>query len=308
VSLTLRPERFRVGFVLTRQIPQQGKSAKTAVEMISQIGLQCLCRFNLAEREVRFTVSGFGQWHGRFARMRSQTGSSLSTLVFLVPLLGVPLMAIFGVPQFVPVIASSTSDNAARPAETRRSRGVGESAAATAFVSEDSSRKDEQIDDLFRPAKSAPRDSRPSRGDALGRETKFIETSQGVDNWLTQTSAEDRAAEIFSDRSKFKQLGELRGGSSPVRSSRSSERTPHHSPESSDQGLTWRDAVRQLNELGIHEFRLEPGRQLGEFYFACEFTPDRDVRITRRFEAEAKEPLLAVAAVLRQIDQWLPRR
>ena len=78
--------------------------------------------------------------------------------------------------------------------------------------------------------------------------------------------------------------------------------------EKSDHGLTWRDAVRQLNELGIQEFRLEPGRQLGEFYFACEFTPDRDARITRRFEAEAKEPLLAVAAVLRQIDEWLPRR
>ena len=62
--------------------------------------------------------------------MRSQSGSSLSTLVFMVPLLGVPLMAIFGVPQFVPVIASSVSDDAARPAVTRRSRGVGESAAA----------------------------------------------------------------------------------------------------------------------------------------------------------------------------------
>ena len=78
--------------------------------------------------------------------------------------------------------------------------------------------------------------------------------------------------------------------------------------EHSDQGLTWREAVRRLNELGIQEFRLEPGRQLGEFYFACEFTPDRDARITRRFEAEAQEPLLAVAAVLRQIDEWLPRR
>ncbi len=228
--------------------------------------------------------------------MRSQTGSSLSTFVFLVPLLGVPLMAIFGVPQFVPVIASSASDNAARPSETRRSRGVGESAAATPLVSEKSSRDDERIDDLFRPAKSAPRDSRPLRGEALGRETKFIETSQGADTWLTQTSAEDQAAEIFADRSKMKQPGKRGPPSSPV------------AAEHSDQGLTWREAVRQLNELGIQEFRLEPGRQLGEFYFACEFTPDRDARITRRFEAEAKEPLLAVAAVLRQIDEWLPRR
>ena len=245
--------------------------------------------------------------------MRSQSGSSLSTLVFLVPLLGVPLMAIFGVPQFVPVIASSASDAAARPSATRSSRGVGESAAATSLVSEKSprdsaSRDDERIDDLFRPAKSSPRDSRPLRGEPLGREIKFVETSQGADTWLTQTSAEDQAAEIFSDRSKGKSFGERGGVSPPVSSPRTGGLTPPRSPESSDQGLTWREAVRRLNELGIQEFRLEPGRQLGEFYFACEFTPDRDARITRRFEAEAKEPLLAVAAVLRQIDEWLPRR
>ena len=253
--------------------------------------------------------------------MRSQSGSTLSTLVFLVPLLGVPLMAIFGVPQFVPVIASSASDTAVRPSATRNSRGVGESAAATSQLAEKSSRDDERIDDLFRPAKPSPRDSRPLRGEPLGREMKFVETSQGADTWLTQTSAEDQAAEIFSERPKMKPLGE-RGGVSP---SVSSPRTATTSPSSrtressdrslttsatehSNQGLTWREAVRRLNELGIQEFRLEPGRQLGEFYFACEFTPDRDTRITRRFEAEAKEPLLAVAAVLRQIDEWLPRR
>ncbi|TXT19236.1 MAG: hypothetical protein FD138_4366, partial [Planctomycetota bacterium] len=78
--------------------------------------------------------------------------------------------------------------------------------------------------------------------------------------------------------------------------------------EQSTEGLTWREAVRKLNELGIQEFRLEPGSRLGEFYFACEFTPHRDARVTRRFEAEATEPLLAVHAVLRQIDDWLTRR
>ena len=253
--------------------------------------------------------------------MRSQSGTSLSTLVFLVPLLGVPLMAIFGVPQFVPVIASSASDDAARTSATHRSRDVGESAAAMPLDSEKSSRDDERIDDLFRPAKSSPRDSRPLRGDPMGRETKFVETSLGADTWLTQTSAEDQAADIFSERPKAKRIGERGGVSPPVNSQRTlitsqSSRTRESSDRSlttsatehSDQGLTWREAVRRLNGLGIQEFRLEPGRQLGEFYFACEFTPDRDARITRRFEAEAKEPLLAVAAVLRQIDEWLPRR
>ncbi|MBC7822221.1 MAG: hypothetical protein IAG10_35500 [Planctomycetaceae bacterium] len=247
--------------------------------------------------------------------MRSQSRSSLSTLVFMVPLLGVPLMAIFGVPQFVPVIASSVSDDVARPSSARRSRGVGESAAATPLVSENASRDDARIDDLFRPSRPSQRDSRPLRGEPLGREIKFVETSVGADTWLTQTSAEDQAADIFSDRPKGKQIGERgsrAGATTPARHedllARASSARTVTTAEHSDQGLTWREAVRRLNELGIQEFRLEPGRQLGEFYFVCEFTPDRDTRITRRFEAEAKEPLLAVAAVLRQIDEWLPRR
>ena len=73
----------------------------------------------------------------------------------------------------------------------------------------------------------------------------------------------------------------------------------------------WRTGVLnfflQHRRIGFRKL-CKPGQQIGEFYFACEFTPDRDTRITRRFEAEAREPLLAVAAVLRQIDEWLPRR
>ena len=57
--------------------------------------------------------------------MRSRTGNSLSTLMFLVPMFGVPLMAIFGVPQFVPVIASSVSEEAARPKGPRPKQRVG---------------------------------------------------------------------------------------------------------------------------------------------------------------------------------------
>lgn len=259
--------------------------------------------------------------------MRSQTGSSLSTLVFLIPLLGVPLMAIFGVPQFVPVVASSASDGGAQPSAPRRWEGVGESATATHRIHETASSDtglgdDEQLRDLFRPARSSLRDSRPLRGEPLGRETKFIETSRGADTWLTQTSAEDQAGErsrhlrdLFGEATPEAPRIESRGHAVSVNPERRETAVtnpnlahPATTVEHANQGLTWSDAVRRLNELGIHEFRLEPGRQLGEFYFVCEFAPDRDTRITRRFEAEAKEPLLAVAAVLRQIEDWLPKR
>lgn len=263
--------------------------------------------------------------------MRSRNGNSLSTLMFMVPLLGVPLMAIFGVPQFVPVIASSVNEESARPKTIRPKQGVGESISATSFGTDSSEkvagqRGEPQVHDFFRPATRPRRDSRPIRDvETRGRETKFVETSLSAETWLTQTTSEVPAAETTQ------RLNDLFGTSAdttkPADSSARSRSTPapvrpradelatrsnavrlaSHS-EQSDDGLTWREAVRRLNELGIQEFRLEPGRQLGEFYFACEFTPHRDARVTRRFEAEATEPLLAVRAVLRQIDEWLTRR
>jgi len=261
--------------------------------------------------------------------MRSRTGNSLSTLMFMVPLLGVPLMAIFGVPQFVPVIASSVSDETTRPMGTRPKHGVGESASATTFAAESSqpgSRRqgEQQVQDFFRPAERPRRESRPLHdAESRKRETQFAETSLNAETWLTSNSSEESAS------STTQKLNDLFGNSvaiadqSESRSrARSTAARPRGEPtttrsnaalmgsnlEQSRDGLTWREAVRRLNELGIQEFRLEPGRQLGEFYFACEFTPHRDARVTRRFEAEATEPLLAVQAVLRQIDEWLTRR
>lgn len=260
--------------------------------------------------------------------MRSQSSNSLSTLVFLVPLLGVPLMAIFGVPQFVPVIASSVSEESAPSPMTRRPRDVGESASATSFVSEDSHhrnlpRDDERLHDLFRPEERSHRDRRPVRGEASQRETKFVETSLNAKTWSAQTSATGESAETTQTRndlfgtaassvSRSEPRSHADAATARPRGGEFAARTNSArlavDAERSDEGLTWREAVRRLNELGIQEFRLEPGQQAGEFYFACEFTPDRDARIMRRFEAEASEPLLAVEAVLQQIDEWLRRR
>lgn len=261
--------------------------------------------------------------------MRSRTGNSLSTMMFIVPLLGVPLMAIFGVPQFVPVIASSVSDETTRPVRARLKDGVGESVSATSFAADQfprdkASHGEPQFQDLFGSPSRLRRDSRPIRdGESRGLDAKFVETSLSADNWWTQTSSEEHASEttqnlndLFGDSVATANPTEPRSRTRSATVLPQGEKLATHSrftqlasgSEKSNDGLTWREAVRRLNELGIQEFRLEPGSQLGEFYFACEFTPHRDARVTRRFEAEAKEPLLAVQAVLRQIDEWLSRR
>ena len=67
---------------------------------------------------------------------------------------------------------------------------------------------------------------------------------------------------------------------------------------------TWREATTRLNELGIRDFRLEPGLQADEFLFSCSYTPADNPRVSRRFEAEATEPLRAVQKVIEQIEQW----
>ncbi len=261
--------------------------------------------------------------------MRSRTGNSLSTLMFLVPLLGVPLMAVFGVPQFVPVIASSVSNDASRPVSDRPKSSVGESVSATSFAADqvpqgNPSRGEQQFQDLFSSPSRPRRDSRPIHdGESRGLDAKFVETSLSADNWWTQTASEEPAAETTQKLNDL--FGDSVATASPTETrsrARSATARPYEDQlstrskitqlasdsERSTDGLTWREAVRRLNELGIQEFRLEPGSQLGEFYFACEFTPHRNARVTRRFEAEAKEPLLAVQAVLRQIDEWLTRR
>jgi len=67
---------------------------------------------------------------------------------------------------------------------------------------------------------------------------------------------------------------------------------------------TWSAAVQKLNELGIRDYRLEPGSRPDEFLFSCSYSPPHNPRVSRRFEAEALDPLKAVIKVLQQVDEW----
>lgn len=264
--------------------------------------------------------------------MRSRSGNSLPTLMLSLPLVAIPLMAVFGVPQFVPVIASSVSEvtqEHERPV-TRRRSGVGESAAPISIDVVNSSRRVEgssegRISDLFSPSNSKRPDARPihtNKSDtAAVFESRASLTATSSDVPLTQLQRE-KLSDLFGQDSGTPDFVELRSNNRtttfPKRSQSQptltamdmtdSEQQALLSSVSANDGLTWRSAVQRLNELGIHEFRLAPGRVPGEFYFACEFLQDQDSRITRRFEAESAEPLMAVELVLRQIDEWNHRR
>lgn len=71
--------------------------------------------------------------------------------------------------------------------------------------------------------------------------------------------------------------------------------------------LDWRAATRRLQELGIDDYHLERGESFDSFLFVCSFEPAGSTNVVMRFEAEADQPLAAVADVLDQIDRWLRR-
>lgn len=85
------------------------------------------------------------------------------------------------------------------------------------------------------------------------------------------------------------------------------ERTPDsHSRQV--ETLTWQQAVDRLNQLGIRTFRLTPDAGPNGYRFACLVTSVDDPRISRRFEAESIDPLIAVGDVLAQVEDWNQHR
>ena len=68
--------------------------------------------------------------------------------------------------------------------------------------------------------------------------------------------------------------------------------------------LTWQQAVDRLNQLGIRTFRLTPNTGQNGYRFVCLVTSVDDPRISRRFEAESIDPLIAVGDVLAQVENW----
>ena len=68
--------------------------------------------------------------------------------------------------------------------------------------------------------------------------------------------------------------------------------------------LRWREAVKRLNELGVQKYQLSQTEEPFVFQFACDLTHPDNPRITHRFQAEAGEPLQAVAKVIQQVETW----
>lgn len=295
--------------------------------------------------------------------MRATSTGPMTTLLMFVPLIAVPLLAVFGIPQFSAVNASPPheerlalapadhspvgqsgrhdADDLFAPIEGRRSVTSTREAAGgsrgpdpAAFPSTDRS-----AGDPFHPADEAAEPHDPPAapradamaGWALDGEPSGAHPGNGGQILNASTSAAAArldALALGSQDPPAEQDGSAFGrpavrfatdkNDRPGRTEGSFEGTPRTASDAGADGevepgrparqLTWRNAVRRLNELGIRDYQLQPGVRDQEFHFSCWFTPDDSPRQTVRFEAEATEPLRAVEKVLAQIEERFERR
>ncbi len=276
--------------------------------------------------------------------MRSSIHGTFATLLLLIPVGAIPALAIFGIPQFAPVVASPLREGH----EGDRERRVGESARAPAddLFHDDSdfpARGDDAPSAPGRLGDSVPVPNRnaarnlPSRAHDGGNQVAGLPSR--LPSWAEDPPPDDRRPSVpsrnevsprnesgsnrFSARSprttergggNIRLIGDEAADSQPPQSYQRqretpSERgTPAQREETGRDSLTWQNALRRLNELEIRNFRLEPSRQANQFVFICSYTPSDSPRVSYRFEAESEEPLKAVEKVLAQIDEWQQRR
>ncbi len=269
--------------------------------------------------------------------MRSSIHGTFATLLLLIPVGAIPALAIFGIPQFAPVVASSPREGH----EGDRERRVGESARAPVdgLFPDDSefpSRGDDTLAASGRRGDSVPV---PNRNVKRGSSSDYAAEARGrLPSWADDPPVDDRRPSLpgrndsprnDSGSNRFaprRARDNERGGGDKgfdsneaadslppqgyqrQREQPSERTTPVPREDANRDSLTWQGALRRLNELEIRNFRLEPSRQANQFVFICSYTPSDSPRVSYRFEAESEEPLKAVEKVLAQIDEWQQRR
>lgn len=265
--------------------------------------------------------------------------SGLTTLLLLVPILAVPMLAIFGIPNFAPAVASPLGDDAWQTPAA--SPGGAAPAFADAAGPQGQSNAQNGLD-----FSNNPRQSNLERNVPWPGRTRSETAERTHPNpQLNAGSYEgfDRSAAVVTPTAPPRRLplgqepaqppawpssgqegaiqpvgftvpGEFAGPPKYERpapseieqtgfdaSATRGARPPRVLPPATP-SLTWQGAVKRLNELDISNFRLEPGSDPNQFLFMCSYTPPENPQVSYRFEAEASEPLKAVEKVLAQVE------
>ena len=247
--------------------------------------------------------------------MRSRGSGNLTALLMFVVLLIVPLLAVFGIPEFVPASISFSDDggvleemNFVSPAAP----GAGESASYSPLERSDVFAhvpygQNATRQEPYRPQSAGERGSIQNPFLQFEEKNRVFQEQKAISRHIPPDEA--LTGWEVAKRSSQHQQKTMHGHSTidPVTVENYADksiRNGSNQNETADAPLTWKSAVSRLNKLGIRKYRLEPGARESEFHFCCFLTPRNNPRVTHRFEAEAADPLLAVEKVLRQIEAW----
>lgn len=260
--------------------------------------------------------------------MRRRRQGQFATFAMLIPMFAIPVMAVFGIPQFAPVVASPADKSQPEWLADRSFTRIGQSDAFPArslnMVAAETDRLDlfepypETANSGVRELAAAERRPDQQHSYAGGRPVRIendaaanapvLDLFEPVDN--------TRRPNSHSVSPKQRNLpGTVRrevAASSDALISRADSNTSPSAPSRASStriarqpvGSSWRDAIDHLNQLGIRTYRLSPSTSDGRYHFMCLVTSADDPRISRRFEAEGREPLDAVDRVLTQVEEW----
>lgn len=229
--------------------------------------------------------------------MNSQPGGLFTAVLMLVPLVGVPVAAIVGIP---PLPGSAIAS-------------VSEDGVEMEFANDPV----EELGDLFAPVPSEPAVTVKS---SVGHSTR-------TPNWTDPDPFDgDLVAEdLFSPFSEVEQTQEAGWGTADLAPAVSAfvgfdnQATPGHGiranqaatmpvsatqQQGSQPSFGWEQAIDRLNSLGIRSYRLEEDMRRGGYHFYCLFSPANQPNVRHRFDATGATPMVAVIDALNQIDRW----
>lgn len=264
--------------------------------------------------------------------MHSSSSGPLTTLLMLVPLIAVPALAIFGVPN-VDGLNGSTENSTHQPASDD------DLDAPTAKPSRPLVDEDADLGEGFIPTgetdandpflhgsagrRRPDRTADASEGDELrGLDRPRNRNPRSSANTPTETPRKEMS-EAPSPRGSDRDLSEeIPFGDPPERSETAAVTRPRGSRATQPRGTAmkefdeartaaprdWQAATARLKQFGIRDFHLTNGEADHHFLFTCRYVMPDNPRVVRRFEAEASEPLAAVEDVLTQVETWLSTR
>ncbi len=237
--------------------------------------------------------------------MSVRSGGSLAMFLVTGSLVAIPLMAMFEVPPFASLSASTepAADDFVRPPFAD-------------VVTENATTSSEPARGGMPPilSRSPQSHKRAPRPAPLTESSSFINDPP---NMISRGRGASVNARAESTASPPNMISRRRGASvSPSRvptslivpaEGHAEEHALAPSPAPVGSDPSWENAALRLQEMGIDDYRLERGHNGESYLFICQFAPGGDARIIQRFEAEAAEPFDAVQQVLTQIDDWRER-